>query len=111
MGKECCFVSPRPSARLSQPRVSTCQQVDKEDPRAEDVKPVADSRFGVEPLTLEISGMDCIDCLLKVTKALLRLPSCVDLALFRSPLFADLLDPQSQSARARLSQWTRHPRL
>lgn len=74
-GLDCCFVPENRTRRsVAPPVVSTCKQVDDEPPRtqADASRP---SGFGTQPLTLEINGMDCIDCLPKVNRALSRLPS------------------------------------
>lgn len=77
-GNECCFVTPRPSARRSKGSTSKCSKAHKEEvsPTPAPIGPAA-TRSGVEPLTLELKGMDCADCLAKVTTALQRLPSYV----------------------------------
>lgn len=74
--KACCFVSPsrRMLRATTAPVASTCLQA-KEEIKTEVVLEEEVKLAGTEPLSLEIAGMDCIDCLPKVDRALSRLPS------------------------------------
>lgn len=76
--KACCFAMPsdrRKKRSIAPVSASICLQPKEE--VGSDVVVVEDKvrPAGTEPLALEIRGMDCVDCLPKVDRALSRLPS------------------------------------
>lgn len=82
MGNACCFVpESKTTTSVPPPKVSTCNQVEELPEGFQPLPPSTPSSFGTEPLTLEITGMDCIDCLAKVNRAILRLPSVKSIGL------------------------------
>ncbi|KAH8817562.1 E1-E2 ATPase-domain-containing protein [Flagelloscypha sp. PMI_526] len=94
-GKPCCFVPLKPKKSTSDFPVpsSNCKQPKIEEPIPE---PTEISRaIGTERLVLEISGMDCVDCLPKVSRALSRLPSVKPLELdFLGGISSLVYDPE-----------------
>lgn len=75
--KACCFISStdRRKTQAVVPAVSSACSQPKEEFKEEVVVEDEGRSTGTEPLTLEIRGMDCVDCLPKVGRALSRLPS------------------------------------
>lgn len=76
VGKACCFYQAAHAASSKQAvaRVTPCSKASPE--CTKELKLVDDgSKLGSEPLTLEITGMDCADCAPRVGRALSRLPS------------------------------------
>lgn len=113
VGKACCYVltgatehpiqrsSPLPGPSVSRTDAQSSTKVDA-------------GRH--EPLTLEIGGMDCVDCLPKVGKALSRLPSYVFQQLVSHSQIRPLTDlsslirhpPQRPRSRIGLPLWACH---
>jgi hypothetical protein len=117
--KECCFVTPsdrRKKREVAPAAASTCLQP-KENAKADVIVDEDARSTGTEPLTLEIGGMDCVDCLPKVDRALSRLPSCVCslLAVCCPPSYTDRVWrcclSQGQAAWSRLPRWYCHASL